>query len=345
MKQKNDRGGHPDEAEVIARLRPGVTPSSAQSELNTIESRLNSLYAPEVQGWRVLARPLVETILGDVKRMLWTLFGAVGFVFIIAVSNIAGLLIVRTTSRAHEISIRTALGANRARITRQLLTESLMLSCTGGALGIVLAYALVRVFVSLNPGGIPRFEQASIDTRVLLTAVLLSIFTGVAAGLLPALSASSARTGSGNRVTPTHRSGFVLIVFEIALSVVLLSGAGLLIRSYLNLQSVNPGFSPSVLTFQISLDEHYSTAQSRDLFYKAFLAKLQATRGLRLVGASTEIPLTNDLGFAECQVEGYGQTPELAQVFGATAEYREAIGTPLLRGRDLVRLTSKPKTY
>jgi predicted permease len=334
IQQKSDRMGHPEGAEVVARLKPGTTPSSAQSELNAIESHLNSLYAPEMQGWRVLARPLVETILGPVRQMLWTLLGVVGLVLLIAISNIAGLLLARTTSRAHELSIRTALGADRARIIRQLLTESLLLSCTGGAFGIALAYALVRLFINLNPGGIPRFDQASVDTRILLISVALSIATGLAAGLLPALSASSPRVGAGNRVTTTHRSRFALIVFEIALSVVLLSGAGLLIRSYLNLQTVNPGFSPSVLTFQISLDERYPTPQSHDIFYRSLLAKLRATPGFKVVGASTEIPLTNDLGFAECEVEGYGKTPELVQVVGATPQYREAIGTPLLRGRD-----------
>src|SRR5579875_3182582 len=333
IQQKADRRGHPEGAEVVARLKPGATPGSAQSELNAIESHLNSLYAPEMQGWRVLARPLVETILGPVQQMLWTLLGVVGLVLLIAISNVAGLLLARTASRARELSIRTALGADRARIIRQLLTESLLLSCTGGAFGIALAYALVRLFINLNPGGIPRFDQASVDTRMLLIAVALSIATGLAAGLLPALSASSPRVGAG-RVTATHRSRFALIVFEVALSVVLLSGAGLLIRSYLNLQKVNPGFLPSVLTFQISLDEHYPTPQSHDIFYRSLLAKLQATPGFKVVGASTEIPLTNDLGFAECEVEGYGKTPELVQVVGATPQYREAIGTPLLRGRD-----------
>jgi putative ABC transport system permease protein len=334
IQQKTNRSGHAEGAEVVARLKPDATPSSAQFELNSIESHLNSLYAPEMQGWRVLARPLVETILGPVQQMLWTLLGVVGLVLLIGISDIAGLLLARISSRAHELSIRAALGAERARIIRQLLTESLLLSCTGGAFGIALSYALVRLFIYLNPGGIPRFEQASVDTRILLIAVALSIATGLSAGLLPALSASSPRVGSGNRVTATHRIRCALIVFEIALSVVLLSGAGLLIRSYLNLQAVNPGFSPSVLTFQISLDEHYPTPQSRDIFYKSLLAKLQAAPGVKLAGASTEIPLTNDLGFAECEVEGYGQTPELVQVFGATPEYREAIGTPLLRGRD-----------
>ena len=286
-----------------------------------------------MQGWSVLARPLVETILGPVQQMLWTLLGVVALVLLIAVSNIACLL-ARTTSRAHELNIRFALGAERARIIRQLLTESLFLSCAGGALGIALAYALLRRFISLNPGGIPRFDQATIDTRVLLVAVVLSIATGLGAGLLPALSASSSRAGAGDRVTANHRSRFALIVFEIALSVVLLSSSGLLIRSYLNLQAVNPGFSPAVLTFQLSLDEHYPTQESHDAFYKTLLAKLQATPGFKLVGASNEIPLTNDLGFAQCNVEGYGKTPELVQVLSATPEYREAIGTPLLRGRD-----------
>lgn len=150
--------------------------------------------------------------------MLWTLLGVVGLVLLIVISNIAGLLLARTTSRAHELSIRTALGAERARIIRQLLTESLLLSCTGGAFGIALAYALVRLFISLDSRGIPRFEQASVDTRILLIAVALSLATGLAAGLLPALSASSARVGAGKRVTGTYRSRFALIIFEIALS-------------------------------------------------------------------------------------------------------------------------------
>jgi predicted permease len=334
VRQKTDRSGHPDGAEVVARLKPRVSPNSAQSELNTIESHLNSLYTPEWRGWRVLARPLVETILGPVQQMLWTLLGVVGLVLLVAISNTAGLLLARTTARAHELSIRTALGAERARIIRQLLTESLLLSCTGGAFGIALAYGLVHLFTTLNPGGIPRFDQAAVDTRDLLVAVVLSIATGLAGGLPPALSASSPRVGAGTRVTGSHRSRFALIVFEIALSVVLLSGAGLLIRSYLNLQAVNPGFSPSVLTFQISLDEHYPTPQSHETFYKTLLGKLQVTPGFKLAGASTEVPLTHDLGFAECEVEGYGKTPELVQVFAATPEYREAIGTPLLRGRD-----------
>jgi putative ABC transport system permease protein len=208
-RQKADRSGHPDGVEVVARLKPGVTPGSAQSELNTIESHLDSLYDVEMQGWRVLARPLVETILGPVRQMLWTLFGAVGLVLLIAVSNIAGLLLARTTSRAHELSIRTALGANRARIIRQLLAESLLLSCAGGALGIAIAYCLVRLFINLNPGGIPRFEQASVDIRVLFMAVVLSTVTGLAAGILPALSASSRQPGAGNRATPAHRSHFI----------------------------------------------------------------------------------------------------------------------------------------
>jgi predicted permease len=193
---------------------------------------------------------------------------------------------------------------------------------------------LVRLFIGLNPGGIPRFDQASVNTRVLLVAVALSIATGLAAGLLPALSASSPRITSGSRITGTHRSHLALIVFEIALSVVLLSGAGLLIRSYLNLQAVDPGFSPTVLTFQLSLDEHYPTQESHDAFHKTLLAGLQDTAGFTLVGASTGLPLNQDLGFGEVDVEGFGPTPELVEIFGATSDYRRAIGTPLLRGRD-----------
>jgi ABC-type antimicrobial peptide transport system permease subunit len=186
------------------------------------------------QGWTVLITPLVETIIGPMKQMLWLLLGVVALVLLIAVSNVAGLLLARATSRAHELGIRTALGAQRARIIRQLLTESLLMSCVGGALGIGLAYALVRVLISLNPGAIPRFDSASVDGRVLVLAILLSAGAGVAAGLLPAISASKANVNdllkkASSRIAGASQGGrSALIALEVALSVILLTGRGCL---------------------------------------------------------------------------------------------------------------------
>lgn len=164
-----------DSAIAIARLRDGVSVTAAQAELAAIEARLQPLYPQMWRGWTAFVTPLVQTIIGPVEKMLWLLLGAVGIVLLIAISNTGNLLMARTSARAHELGIRAALGAERARIIRQLLTESLLLSSIGGVLGIALSYIAVRVLIKLNPGNIPRFDTATVDVHALLLAVSLSI--------------------------------------------------------------------------------------------------------------------------------------------------------------------------
>lgn len=238
VKQKTDRAEFQG-ALAVGRLREGVSAAAAQADLAGIEARLQPLYSEMWRGWTVFVKPLVETIIGPVEKMLWLLLGAVGLVLVIAISNVASLLLARATARAHELGIRTALGAARSRIIRQLLTESLLFSCVGGALGVAFAYAAVHLLTALNPGNIPRFDATNVDGRALAVAVLLSIGTGLVAGLAPALSASRTAVNDllkrgGNRIAGGYGGGrFALIVLEVALSVILLAGSGLLIRSYL----------------------------------------------------------------------------------------------------------------
>ena len=327
-------------ADAIGRLRDGISPAAAQAELAAIESRLQPLYPEMWRGWTVLARPLIETIVGPVEKMLWLLMGAVGIVLLIAISNLANLLLARSSARAHELGIRTALGAERSRIIRQLLTESLVLSVLGGAVGIGLAYATVGLLTRLDPGGIPRFDSASVDGRVLLIAVLLAILTGALAGIAPAISASRTNVNEllkqgGKRIAGGANGGrMVLIVMEVGLSVLLLTGSGLLIRSYLHLVAVNPGFSPSTLTFELNLDDRYSGSEAQRALYKAFLDKLRTIPGVRVAGASTVLPLTDHESVTSAEIRGYGHSMELIENRQITTDYLKAIGTPLLRGRD-----------
>lgn len=339
-KQQTDRINMTN-GDAIGRLRDGVSAAAAQAELVAIESRVQPLYPEMWRGWTALVRPLVGTIVGPVEKMLWLLLGAVGIVLLIAISNLANLLLARSSARAHELGIRTALGAERLRIIRQLLTESLVLSLAGGALGIALAYAAVHLITGLNPGGIPRFDAASVDGRVLFLAVLLSIATGVLSGIAPAISASKANLNdllkkAGNRIAGgADRSRFALIVVEVALSVILLTASGLLIRSYLQLAAVNPGFSPATLTFKITLDdERYNKPELQTAFYKRFIEKLQNMPGVRAVGATSGIPLSNHESLTFAEVRGFGRPKEVVENTSVTPEYRKALGTPLLRGRD-----------
>ena len=291
----------------------------------------------------------MQTILGPVQKMLWVLLGAVGIVLLIAMSNVANLLLARATARSHELGIRTALGAERGRIIRQLLTESLLLGCVGGALGTALAMAVVRVLTTLNPGDIPRFDSARIDGHVLLVAVILSISAGVVSGLVPAVSASRANVNdllrtAGSRIAGTSNGGrSALIVLQAALSVILLAGSGLLIRSYLQLQAVDPGFSPATLTFSLNLDARYNKPELRTAFYKRFLERLQSMPGVKHVGAVNSIPLSRHESLSFAGVRGIGDIKEMVESRSVTRDYRKALGTPLLRGRDfeLPDITSK----
>lgn len=338
-KQQTDRVNMTN-GDAIARLRPGASAMTAQEELAAIESRVQPLYPEMWRGWTALVTPLIGTIVGPVEKMLWLLLGAVGIVLLIAISNLANLLLARSSARAHELGIRTALGAERSRIIRQLLTESLVLSFAGGALGIALAYAAVRLLTRLNPGGIPRFDSASVDGRVLFVAVLLSIGTGVLSGMAPAIAASKANVNdllkqAGSRIAGgAHRGRFALIVVEVALSVILLTASGLLIRSYLELAAVHPNFSPATLTFQVALDDRYNKPELRADFYRTFLEKLKHLPGVRAAGATSGIPLSHHESLTFAEIGGYGRAKEMIENTTVTPGYRKAIGTPLLRGRD-----------
>lgn len=340
-KQRTDRTDNFESADAaIGRLRDGVSAAVAQAELQAIEARLSPLYPEMWRGWSALVRPLVQTIVGPVEQMLWLLLGAVGMVLLIAISNVANLLLARATARAHELGIRTALGAERGRIIRQLLTESLILSCAGGALGIALAYTAVHLLIHLNPGNIPRFDSATVDGRVLLVAVILSVGTGVLSGLVPAISASRVnindllRRGSSRVAGTSNRGRFALIVLEVALSVILLAGSGLLIRSYLQLAAVDPGFSPATLTFGLKLDERYAKPEQQSALYKNFLEKLQHIPGVKHAGATNSMPLSHQETMTFIEARGFGKSKEMVENRFVTPGYRRALGTRLLRGRD-----------
>jgi putative ABC transport system permease protein len=340
QQQQTDRTNGGVGVDAIARLRPGVSLMRSEAELAAIQSALQPLYPPIWRGFSVLLSPFVRTILGPVQEMFWILLAAVGLVLFMAVGNTANLLLTRTTARAHELGIRSALGAERRRIIRQLLTESLLLSIGAGAVAVVFSFALVRVLVALDPGGIPRFEQASVDGRVLTFAIVLSAVAGALAGIVPALLASRAnvnlllKSGGRSALGSFVKTRSILIVIQVALSIILLATSGLLIRSYLNLMGVDPGFSPATLTFKIDLDERYRTPEQSARFYHDILKKFQAAPGVLHAGESNGLPLTSWESVNQLEIEGAAPVKQMVQGRSITPDYRQALGVPLLRGRD-----------
>ena len=228
--------------------------------------------------------------MGHVRSLLWLLLGAVGIVLLIACGNAANLLLARAASRMRELGVRVALGAGRSRIIRQLLTESLLIGLAAGAIGVGLAFAFLRLLPLLDPGNIPRLREASLDLRVLLFTVAVSLLTSVLTGILPALAVSRVNltdflaTSGSRSVAGTHsRMQSALIVVESALVVVLLASAGLLIRSYINVESVDTGFSQSTVTTSIRLDAHYSQPQRARILPEP-LREVEALPGVNAVG-------------------------------------------------------------
>jgi predicted permease len=337
---------------AVARLRPGVTLAQAQAEMNTIMPRLDALHSSRFfKNSYCVLRSFTNTVVGGIRLFVWLLFGAVCLVLLIACANAANLLLARAASRTHEMGIRSALGARRTRLIRQVLTEALLLACAGGALGTLIAYAAIRLLLGLNPGNIPRLSETSLDPRVLLFALAISLLTGVVFGILPALGVSRTNLGEllkqgGNKglVGSSKRCRHALIVGEVALAVVLLTGSGLLVRSYINLRDLSTGFSDSALTMHIALDSRYSKPDQRSAFFHSVVDKLGALPGVKLIGATDATPLSHMEEMTFFTVEGYpNKSHQLIDSRYATNDYFQAIGTPLLSGRFFTPADQTPK--
>ncbi len=345
MADRDNSGGN-----AVARLKPGVSIAQAQAEMAGIMTRLDKLH-PQTHGWGASVKNFIDSTVGHVRSLLWLLLCAVSIVLLIACGNAANLLLARAASRMRELGVRVALGAGRSRITRQLLTEALLIGVAAGAIGIGLAFAFLRLLPRLDPGNIPRLREASLDTRVLLFTVAVSLLTSLLTGILPALAVSRINltdflaTTSTRSVAGAHtrlQSG--LIVVESALVVVLLASAGLFLRSYINVASVNTGFSQSTVTLNIGLDPRYDHPQAV-AFFRNLFARLQALPGVETVGAVSNLPLSNSEDLRMFAVDGYpNQKDQLAEASWVTPNYFRAMSIPLIAGR-LFTADEKPGSH
>ncbi|HEV2687172.1 MAG TPA: ABC transporter permease [Bryobacteraceae bacterium] len=331
---------------VIAHLKPGVSLDQAQAEMRSIEEALARQYPDVDVGCSTKIVVLREQLVGDIRTTLWTLLAAVAFVLLIACANVANLLLARAANREKEIALRAALGANPGRLVRQLLTESVLLALGGGLLGLALAEGSVTLLKRLGPATLPRLAEISIDWRVLVFTLLVSVLTGIVFGLAPALGSvrsdlnsilkTSGRGNTGSRARAQLRN--TLVVAEIASCVVLLAGAGLLIRSFVRLQSVSPGFRPDhVLTMQITLPETRYAGWKVASFYRQLVERMQALPGVQSAGIARNLPLSGvdvSLNFTveNRPVEASMNQPR-AKYRTASPDYFTALGIPLIRGR------------
>jgi len=299
---------------VIGRLRPGATLSQAQSDIAGITRRMEQDFPQTNAGLGSNVVPLHTQVVGDVRGMLFILLGAVGFVLLIACTNVANLLLARAGQRDREIAIRAAVGATRRRLIRQLLTESVLLSVVGGLAGLFVSIWAVAVFVKLSPGDIPRLNEASVDLRLLGFTLLVSLLTGIGFGLLPAFQATrtnlntSLKEGGARASEGRQRRGArnILVVTEIALAQVLLVGAALLAISYVRVTKIDPGFNPDrVLTAKIApSNKKYPTPKTRSAFYTTVLEHLQTLPGVESAGMVMSLPLTGSSMNRGFKVEG-----------------------------------------
>jgi putative ABC transport system permease protein len=347
-----DRGPH--YLRVVGRLRPGVTDAAAQAEMSAIAARLAQQYPEKIAGHGVRLEPLRDVIVGDIGPALFILLGAVGFVLLIACANVASLLLARVAVRGPEIAVRTALGASRLRIMRQLLTESVMLSVCGGGAGLLIAFWSVNWLVSLGTGMIPREREIAVDPRMAGFTLLISVATGVLFGIAPALEVSGAvhadaLKGGGRASAGAHRNRFrsALVISEVALSFVLLIGAGLMIRSFAKLNQVDPGFnSERTLTMGVTLlRSKYPEDERVASFYSQLLERAAATPGVESVGAISGLPLSGSSVNLPFTIEGRPPVARQAQPITeyriVTPRYFESIGIPLLAGRDVTETDTK----
>jgi putative ABC transport system permease protein len=330
---------------VLARVRPGISSTQAQTELDTISARLAKDF-PTEKGWAIRIEPLQQTLIGDTKLPLLLLLGGVGLVLLIACANVANLLLSRATSRSKEIAIRIALGAGKTRIARQLLTECAILGLLGGLIGILVAYWAVATLGPLLPSGLPKFQAIRVDGSVLAFAFALSLATSLLFGLAPLLSVAgsdprkelSEGTRAGESAGPRRARAF-LAVGEIALAMVLLTGAGLLMRSFAALTSVNPGFEPNhVVKAMVSLPQYqYTTPKQWAAFSEELTTRLQAQPGMQDSAIAGPLPIVDCCVTLAFQIVGSSPleagSTQTANYVPASPRYFSVMRIPLLRGR------------
>ncbi|MEP7339242.1 MAG: ABC transporter permease [Acidobacteriota bacterium] len=333
-------------AMAVARLKTGVTPEQAQAEMNVIGSQLEQQYDFN-KNWGVNVMPLRKQFTGEIRLALIVLLCAVGFVLLIACANVANLLLVRAAARQREVAVRAALGANRWRIIRQLLTESLVLSALGGVAGLMLAWWGTDLLVSLSPPEVLNLAQVKINAPVLGFTMAVSLLTGVIFGLAPAFEATrlnlteSLKEGGKNigGSLRSHRLRNSLVVMEVALALVLLVGAGLLIRSFARLQAVDPGFNvENVLTMKVGLPgSKYDNDRKRIDFFRSAIGQMQSLPGVEAVGATSFLPFASPHAGTGVEIEGRPKLPPgqglNTGVIVTDANFFRAMKIPLKRGR------------
>ncbi len=342
---EDQRGGH--FLGVTGRLKPGVSIERAQVEMTGITARIATAHPLSNEGWGVNLIPLRDLMVEDIRPALFVLLGAVGLVLLIACANVANLLLSRLAAREREVAVRTALGAGRGRLIRQFLTESMLLSVVGGLLGVLLAWRGTPLLLALFGNRIPRAQEIGVDGTVLAFTILLSLGTGLLFGLLPALHASRSdlqsslrdgAKGSGDRRGRRTRS--VLVFAEVAIAIVLLVGAGLLVRSLLELQNVQPGFrADHALSVQIQLPESsYPEEPKQAAFFRDLLPRLAAIPGVQNAAAGYPLPFTGSNYMLAFAAEGQAPAKTLSDTPAAnmgfvSPDYFATLAIPIRDGR------------
>jgi predicted permease len=335
---------------LLARLKPGVTFREAQADIDRIAAHIREADKRD-RTFTISVVPLREQVVGNVKRSLLVLLGSVALVLLIACANVANLLLSRATGRQKEVAIRTALGAGAARVVRQLLTESMLLALLGGAAGIAIAALALQVLRTIHPGNIPRLETIALDGRVLAFTFAVSIVTGAVFGLAPALRAVAldlnnalkaggrSSQGAGGFHLGRHRLRALLVVTELALSLMLLIGAGLLVRSFLRLQQVPPGFNPDhVISGQMALvGTKYRQPGPVARAFQEIVGRVSRLPGVKAAGGVSSLPFSSSVGWGGIEIEGYVPPPTEPELQvdkrAATPDYFRAMEIPLVAGR------------
>jgi predicted permease len=340
---------------IFGRLKPGVTVAQAQANMDTIAAGMKERFPehyPPNGGLTVSVVPLLEQVVGDVRQTLYVLLAGVGFVLLVACANVANLLLARAAVRQKEIAVRTAVGASRARIVRQLLVESVLLALTGGLLGLALTAVAIRVLRLLEPENIPRLVEVTADGRVVAFTFVISVLTGVVFGLVPALRASrvdlndalkdgSRGSAAGGAIgRGHHRVRDLLVVAEVAMSLVLLIGAGLLVRSYARVTGASPGFDPrGVISLRMSLPAaKYTNPEAAIGFYRQLDERVRTLPGVESVATTIFLPLSSSaIGWSPVTVEGFvprdAQDLIISNERLVSPDYFRAMSIPLLEGR------------